>query len=109
MSKELEELKPCPFCGGEAKRITLDDEANFDGDAIVCTSCDACSRVVFGEKEGLVDAWNRRQQAPAEPLPYWEPCNPGCDPEFNGQRSKHCAQLCHGARAALAKHGEAGE
>lgn len=38
-----------------------------------------------------------------EPLPYWEPCNPGCDPEFNGERSRHCAQLCHGARAALAQ------
>lgn len=36
-----------------------------------------------------------------EPLPYWEPCNPGCDPEFNGTRSRHCAELCHGARAAL--------
>ncbi|MCU9108287.1 hypothetical protein OE430_11165 [Pseudomonas aeruginosa] len=38
-----------------------------------------------------------------EPLPYWEPCNLGCDPEFNGKRSRHCAQLCHGARAALAQ------
>ena len=65
MSKGQEELKPCPFCGGEAMRVTLDDDANFDGDVIVCTKCDACSRVVFGEKEGLVDAWNRRQQAPA--------------------------------------------
>ena len=36
-----------------------------------------------------------------DPLPYWEQCNPGCDPEFNGQRSKECAQLCHNARAAL--------
>lgn len=36
-----------------------------------------------------------------EQLPYWEPCNPGCDPEFNGKRSRHCAELCHGARAAL--------
>ncbi|AHC75464.1 LysM peptidoglycan-binding domain-containing protein [Pseudomonas aeruginosa] len=27
-----------------------------------------------------------------EPLPYWEPCNLGCDPEFNGKRSRHCAQ-----------------
>ncbi len=38
-----------------------------------------------------------------EPLPYWEPCNLGCDPEFNGKRSRHCAQLCHGARTALAQ------
>jgi hypothetical protein len=34
-------------------------------------------------------------------LPHWEPCNPGCDPEFNGQRSRHCAKLCQNARDAL--------
>lgn len=39
---------------------------------------------------------------PDEPLPHWEPCNPGCDPEFNGSRSRHCAELCHNAREALA-------
>jgi Lar family restriction alleviation protein len=55
-----DELLPCPFCGGKAARMTLKDEANFGGDVIACTSCDACSRVIFGEKEGLVDAWNRR-------------------------------------------------
>jgi hypothetical protein len=38
-----------------------------------------------------------------EALPYWDPCNPGCDPEFNGERSKQCASICHNARAALAK------
>jgi len=36
------------------------------------------------------------------PLPFWEPCNPGCDPEFNGYRSRFCATLCHNAREALA-------
>jgi hypothetical protein len=45
--------------------------------------------------------------APTEPLPHWEPCNPGCDPEFNGQRSRHCAKLCHNAREALAAAGVA--
>lgn len=39
---------------------------------------------------------------PVKVLPYWEPCNPGCDPEFNGQRSSECAGLCHNARAAIA-------
>lgn len=53
-------LLPCPFCGGEPKRITLNDEANFGGDAIVCRKCDCSSHVEFGEKSGLVDAWNSR-------------------------------------------------
>ena len=57
-------LLPCPFCGGEAKRITLEDEGNSGGDVIACTKCDACSMVVFGEKEYLHDAWNRRVSLP---------------------------------------------
>jgi len=36
-----------------------------------------------------------------EDLPYWPPCNPGCDPEFNGCRSKGCATLCEPARKAM--------
>ena len=38
------------------------------------------------------------------PLPVWEPCNPGCDPEFNGYRSRGCS--CENARTALALEGE---
>ena len=57
------ELKACPFCGGEAERFTLNDEANFGGDVIACKKCGACSRVIFGEKEGLVESWNTRTQA----------------------------------------------
>lgn len=33
------------------------------------------------------------------PLPRWEPCNEGCDPEFNGCRSRSCK--CPAALAAL--------
>lgn len=54
------ELKPCPFCGGEAERFTLQGEENFGGDVIACKKCEACTRVVFGEKEGLIESWNRR-------------------------------------------------
>ncbi len=35
-----------------------------------------------------------------QPLPYWAPCNPACDPELNGSRSKLCD--CAQATAALA-------
>ncbi|AZQ55981.1 Lar family restriction alleviation protein [Burkholderia cenocepacia] len=53
-------LLACPFCGGEPKRMTLNDEANFGGNVIVCTSCDCSTHVEFGEKLGLVEAWNSR-------------------------------------------------
>lgn len=56
-------LLACPFCGGEAKRHTLNDEDNFGGDVIQCERCLASSHVEFGEKENLVDSWNRRVAA----------------------------------------------
>jgi Lar family restriction alleviation protein len=56
-------LEPCPFCGGEAQRITLgpdDGPDNAGGDIISCTRCYASSHVEFGRKENLVDHWNTR-------------------------------------------------
>jgi Lar family restriction alleviation protein len=56
------ELKPCPFCKGEAKRLTIGDDEpnNAGGDVIVCTKCGASSHVEFGRKENLVSRWNTR-------------------------------------------------
>lgn len=55
-------LRPCPFCDGEARRITIGDDepSNTGGDVIVCTECGASSHVEFGRKENLVSCWNRR-------------------------------------------------
>jgi hypothetical protein len=56
------ELLPCPFCGGGAKRFTIEEEGdNFGGDVIACTGiCGASSHVEFGRKENLVSLWNTR-------------------------------------------------
>jgi len=56
------ELLPCPFCGGEAKRVTIEEKGdNFGGDVIACTGiCGASSHVEFGRKENLVSLWNTR-------------------------------------------------
>jgi Lar family restriction alleviation protein len=61
-------LKPCPFCSGKAKRITLEDDENFGGDVICCTQCQASSNVEFGFKENLVSNWNRRADLVPDPL-----------------------------------------
>jgi Lar family restriction alleviation protein len=56
-------LRPCPFCGGEALRLTLTEEdgpGNVGGDAITCLGCGASSHVEFGYKENLVSIWNSR-------------------------------------------------
>lgn len=67
------ELLPCPFCGGEAKRLELEDGVNFGGSVIACCKCDACTRVYFGEKEGLVQSWNTRSALAAPAQDGWIP------------------------------------
>lgn len=66
MSEITEELKPCPFCGGEAERFTIGAEEpnNAGGDVISCTRCEASSHVEFGRKENLVSRWNTRAASP---------------------------------------------
>lgn len=60
-----EQLKPCPFCGGEAERFTIEEAGpDFGGDVICCQSCGASSHVEFGFKENLEDAWNHRTNSP---------------------------------------------
>lgn len=53
-----EELKPCPFCGGEAlanRDIVEADEWSID--------CGVCSVYVTGADEAAaIAAWNRRHQ-----------------------------------------------
>ena len=49
------ELKPCPFCGGEAKRY----ESSFFGHRIACTKCGAKTEY-WASKGAATKAWNRR-------------------------------------------------
>ena len=67
-----EELKPCPFCGGEASmesgRYQLDDGMHAFAH-VECLSCGACgsgfteAESTFEEVELLAaDAWNRRAE-----------------------------------------------
>ena len=55
---KLNKLKPCPFCGGEAKVVE-----KFPPYYIVeCTKCPASvGRMWFGERSEAVDAWNQRE------------------------------------------------
>lgn len=51
-------LKPCPFCGGEA-RIDRNIFAFPTSYSVICKICEAESEVFNTEKE-VIEAWNRR-------------------------------------------------
>lgn len=53
------ELKPCPFCGGEAEvsyGYTFGAEYQYQPN---CTKC-YCSLGIYDSEEEAIEAWNRR-------------------------------------------------
>lgn len=58
--KDMEELKKCPFCGGESELRGIKD---FSGKVIiasvVCKSCGASTNNYASEKSAI-EAWNNR-------------------------------------------------
>ena len=58
-------LKPCPFCGGEAERIDIpaehDDIENAGASYIQCSRCVASTALHFDRKENLESSWNDRK------------------------------------------------
>lgn len=59
------ELKPCPFCGGEAIRLNFADSVTNARDKgtryFGCTKCCVVSFAHMTEAEA-VEAWNRRAE-----------------------------------------------
>ena len=63
------ELKPCPFCGGEAQYQAVDADdtesgENAGGEFVECVDCHACTTLYFPAMqdvhEQVVAAWNKR-------------------------------------------------
>lgn len=51
------ELKPCPFCGGEARAYK--SEIVLPGYTVLCKKCNATVNY-FLTNEEAIEAWNRR-------------------------------------------------
>ena len=53
------ELKPCPFCGGEAgiAMRTFYMEVNF---SVCCDECGCSTPPYFMGEDDAIEAWNRR-------------------------------------------------
>ena len=71
----MKELKPCPFCGGEAFSYSIaphtHELAKFmpDHPGSGFVECRGCSASMSGDSEAeAIAAWNRRAQPESEPL-----------------------------------------
>lgn len=59
----MAELKPCPFCGGEAEYIY-----EMPYNAVECTKCNALGKTIvdsYEQQDGkaeAIEAWNRRAE-----------------------------------------------
>jgi Lar family restriction alleviation protein len=60
----LDTLKPCPFCGCEARIVEVEETDNRGGFVVCCTGCEASTKVWFPLKDDvrqiLRDEWNQR-------------------------------------------------
>lgn len=71
------ELKPCPFCGGEAEAEHYESDDFYGGYLIFCTKCGAqitpCNASGYDARKIAIESWNTRQPAfdwkPIEELP----------------------------------------
>lgn len=66
------ELKPCPFCGGEAAAHNRKYKTGVDYVQVKCARCSAMSMdipasVEYCAKEVAAEAWNRRAGEGEEP------------------------------------------
>lgn len=53
------ELKPCPFCGGEAETTEVFLYGKTAGYVICCNKC-SCELKMYSSKQNAEKAWNRR-------------------------------------------------
>lgn len=85
----IEELKPCPFCGGNASV----NEGEFEGSKVFSVSCEKCGATTGGADnvQIVIDVWNKRTELQAaeevlKPCPYCGGEATTCEVDVEGQR-----------------------
>ena len=69
----MSNLKPCPFCGGEAevKRHAEISTAYY----VACTNCPVdVGRMWYWKRQDAINAWNRRTTETDTPCGAWKAC-----------------------------------
>jgi len=61
----MSELKPCPFCGGEAEY-----GLTFAGEEVYCKKCHAAMPRI-STKEQAIEAWNTRAERECRGIPKY--------------------------------------
>jgi Lar family restriction alleviation protein len=62
----MAELKPCPFCGGNARPVLYHNkELTFIRHFVKCQRCDV-STPNYLQREIAIEAWNRRYEPQQE-------------------------------------------
>lgn len=63
----MSELKPCPFCGSEAKlySVGLTKKKLY---AIVCTKCKVQYPFIFADEDMAIETWNKRAEEIGVPI-----------------------------------------
>lgn len=63
----MEELKPCPFCGGKAYIVEVESHTHMIGSAMISynggafVECSDCTCAISADtKAEAIEAWNRR-------------------------------------------------
>lgn len=54
------ELKPCPFCGGKAKRIRMSNKPFPPFVRVQCRICGCGTTFLRKDSKDAVEIWNRR-------------------------------------------------
>lgn len=62
----MNELKPCPFCGGEAELTRY-----INAYAVQCRECLAIP-FEYGDESLAIEAWNTRADDQSQAAAYWQ-------------------------------------